>query len=297
MDSLFNFTFYDGRPVMAESQLLGISIDTIFTVFITISIFFIGEYFVHRRSKIIEAKRLSNLKNYYLVMIRLLENPLNKQIRALRHFANNLLEAREQNLFLDKIVNSPIRQINNTDSKDLYAALVQKNASEVNNEAYIQLLSSTEYIENVLTNAILRDFNDLMEQLDSYILEYKTNFANSIKVLNHELSSNLQLKTTKTSFGRINNVRVEWLKSGNHTDIYVSKSKFVDEVRKILRETTNPDPFVHEINEHIMRCIYAFDNIDHVKSTHAELFNSYCEGLESSRSKINESIQLLTGEK
>ena len=75
-----------------DNKLLGISIDTIFTILVTIFIFFLGFVINQLIQKWLENKRLKDIKTYYIMLIKDLLTHIAEYQELLSNLATKISE-------------------------------------------------------------------------------------------------------------------------------------------------------------------------------------------------------------
>src|SRR5437868_11615394 len=127
---MFKIVYQNGEFYSEGSTFLGISIDTIFTVFVTIAIFVLGYIVARKIERKKEKDRLHELEDYFRKLVEMLEKPVESQKKSFLDFARVLKEEKEQHFEVANVAAFKLTYINEIDSKDLYTIFIRNKKGE-----------------------------------------------------------------------------------------------------------------------------------------------------------------------
>ena len=304
MDSLFKLVFQDGEFISRNSTILGISMDTIFTVFTTLIIFFLGFFLNRINENRKNAHALKELKEYYLQLIELLKNPVNNQISSLVKFSKELREKVEQHYFVSDITNFRVDLIIAVDTKNLYEILVKRNKGEIKYKSKLfgKLLAGIYYIDEV-KKSMKATFRDFITKYEVYDKNFKDNLKITSEAYDEWRTCNEQnnLHPAQDNFLlKLDRIRYIWINhnGGNPNDgqafqdRYIVKDYYLEPMLELCRNTSSDRRAIFLIS-HILECIYAFDNIEELKYVYRRHYLLDARGIQKAYIEINDAISKL----
>jgi hypothetical protein len=176
MESIVKIIYQNGEFTAKESSFLGVSIDTIFTVLITLIIFFAGIIIERWIESNKEKKRLKELEEYFIKLIEMCEKPVLKQAEGFKEFADKLIEKKDQHFHLLDVSSFSMKPLREIDSKDLFAIYIKSKNGHVGTktEVFRKLLGSIEHMDNVKTS-YKKEYRVFIDKFDKYQNEFNEN--------------------------------------------------------------------------------------------------------------------------
>jgi len=298
MESIFKIIFQDGEFMSKESSILGVSIDTIFTVFTTIAIFVLGVFIERKAEKKKEKKRLNQLEEYFIKLIELSEPAVLRQADAFKEFSDKLLEKKEQHLHLLDISSFSMEPIKEIDKKDLFAIFIKTKKGDVGlkTELYRKLFGNIEHIDNI-KNSYKETYRVFMEKFYKFQDDYNEALKVTSEAYDNMLTYNQANKINPAAdpfLLRLDRIRAKWTaleKAGiDFRDRYVAKENYLEPVRILCRESVGDQRAVYVL-KHIMESIYAFENMEELKKFHSDHFKLDSETLKKSVTEIKSCLK------
>ena len=279
-----------------KNNFLGISYDALLTGLIPILIFILGYIFNKIIEKRKEKKRLNELEDYFKKLIELLNNPVNKQKNEFVKFSHYLKEKKEQFLTLNDVTNFHVDQIREINNEDLYKIFIKnkKGSLESKTGLYGKLRANIDLIDQV-KKSIREDFPLFWEKYDKYQQDYKLNIDTISVLFQSMVSDNMNSLGNQDLFlMELDNIISNWQALKNtgikHTDMYVTKYKLIDPVRdSCRRHFANPRSAI--VSKYVMRCVYAFHNIEETRKVFRRHFLLLAKKLQNSWFEINETLE------
>lgn len=294
---MFKFFFQNGDFIEDKSSFLGISLDTIFTVFITIAIFILG-YYINRRIEINkEKRRIKELEEYFKELIVLLEQPLLKQKNSYLRFSQKLKEQNENHLFLEDVTDFKLDQIKEIDNKDLYTIFIKRKKADTSTKTdlFRKLRGSIDFAANS-KKSIYDGFDKLMEFQEKFSSRYKQNIKIISEFFEGLLSHNHrhQISPQQDPFlAKFNQIRNEWINMSNqgikYMDMFIAKDNYIEKLRMLCQNNIH-DPRSVYLMKPTMECIYAYYDIVEMKKVYRRFFLLEARGLQKSIRDIKDSL-------
>ena len=298
MDSILKIVYQNGEFISSESSIFGISLDTIFTVITTISIFIVG-YIVNRKiEEKKETKRLKELEEYFETLIHLMESPVRKQVKALIRFSKILKEEKEQHYNFEDVSIYVLDQIHEIDNKDLYSIYLKRKAGSVpaKTKLFEVLRTKIAHIENIRNS--LKDSFTLLDGLyQKYQDTYNTHLKVTSDAYDNMRSQNEQNNINPANdpfFHALDNIRGQWAaleqEGIEFQDRYIAKEHYIDPVRTLCTQSV-ADPRAVFVLKHIMECLYAYNNIEEMRSVYRRHFLLDARGLQKGLIEIQNTLE------
>ena len=131
MISIFNIVYQNGELASEKCTFFGVTIDTIFTVFTTIIIFFLGYIFNKKVERDKENNRMKELEGYFLKLIELLDSPIKKQIDSFVSLSEKLKKTKEQNYNFQLVASFNLNLLKEISNLDLYKIFVSNKQGKI----------------------------------------------------------------------------------------------------------------------------------------------------------------------
>jgi hypothetical protein len=298
MESLLKIVYQNGEFVSDGSKILGVSIDTIFTVFTTIIIFIAGYIFNKRIENDKERKRLREVKQYFEQLVELLERPVIKQRDEFTAFSHKLNEKKEQHLSFSDITIAEINLIKQVDPKDLFNIYLKgKSGSDKENpKQFGMLISKIDHIIEI-KKFMMPSFKDFMNRVEEYEKEYKDNVKITSELFDEMVQAHHDgVPVTDQFLVGLDGIRVAWVALGqngvNFLDMYVARVHYLKPVRTLC-QVFIADRRAVIMLRHIQSCILALDNMDEVKYVYRRYFLMDARSIQKCMIEIKHSIQYL----
>jgi hypothetical protein len=160
-------------------HFLGLSIkdDTVFTVFITLTVFFIGLLGQYLKSWYDERKRLQEVESLLKTFISLLEEPVKKQAKSMIEYSESLNRKRIEDLFAQDIMDLNINRIKDLPPIDLYKALLLKKKHKEKGKLFETIFRGVEFIDQIKIS-FKDDFNYILTNFKKYDESFFSNSEN-----------------------------------------------------------------------------------------------------------------------
>lgn len=298
MESIFKIVYQNGEFVAKESSILGISMDTIFTVLTTLAIFVAG-IIVNRKIEVSkEKRRLKELEEYFIKLIELCEKSVLKQADGFKDFAEKLIEKKDQHFHLIDVSAFSMEPIKEIDKKDLFAIFIKGKKGEVGpkTELFRKLIGNIEHMDNIKT-AYKREFQVFINKFDKFQHDYNENLKVTSDAYDNMRTFNeaKKIKPEDDPFLlELDRIRAEWAgleKEGiDFRGQYVTREKYLEPIRKLCRDSIGDQRAVY-ILKHIMECIYAFENMEELKIFYSQHFTIDSDSLRKSLSEIKDCLK------
>jgi hypothetical protein len=296
---MFRIIYQNGEFYSKASTFMGISIDAIFTVSVTIVIFVLGYIVTQIIEQRKERNRLHELEDYFRKLVEMLEKPLQVQKKSFLDFAKALKEDKEQHYEVADVAAFKLTYINQIDSKDLYTIFIRSKKGETafKTELYGRLRASLDYFEIIKQN-LPGTIKAFMQKHEEYTSIYKRNIAllnetldNIVINLNRQKIPPLQFPILES----INNIRFFWIEkesNENYRDIYVSFENFIQPVQQLVKQNQKEHGIEFIVNP-LMECVYAYDNLKELKSFYRKHFTVDARELQKHMFRIKQILQEL----
>jgi hypothetical protein len=298
MDSLFKIVYQNGEFIAKESSVLGISMDTIFTVLTTLAIFVLGVIIERRIELKKENKRLGELEEYFIKLIELSEKAILKQADGFKDFADKLVEKKEQHFHLLDVSAFTVRPIKEISNKDLFSIFIKGKKGDIGTktELFRKMVSNIEHIDNIKTS-YKDNYSTYIDKFEKFQRDYNENLIVTSDAYDSMLTYNEANKIKPESdpfLLSLDRIRAAWAdleKEGiDYRDRYIAREKYIEPIRTLCRESIGDQRSVYVL-KHIMNCIYAFDNMEELKKFYSEHFNIEAKSLRTSIGEIKECLK------
>lgn len=262
----------------------GISVDVIFTILTTITIFLLG-YLLNRWNEYRkEEKRLDELEDYFYFLFNQIKNPVKDEINILNELAEDTANKNKIQFTFKDNVNLDVTNLLNIPHSDLHKIFMMKKKGKLEEKAnhFSNMINTLNYIWNLKKNIVInleKFFSDFREyernwtEAENSILRYYDSFRSYNIRLNFKLSSDEFLY----NFDRL---IFEWNKFENSKNIYVAFENFIKPLKGICNRFES-DERANVIRQFVVSEEFAFNNIDSIKKRYGERFNEDANKLKS----------------
>ena len=277
----------------SSDKILGISVDTIFTTFITIFIFIIG-YVIN---KCIENKkekaRLNKLRDYYIYLVKTYLSPIDDFIRSLSELIESISSTEHTNihftggkdLYFDKIIN--------ISHQDLYTIFVQNisNSEDVKYEHFNNFVNSFEYLK-VVTKNTKDEFFKYHDNLNRFIKQWDVNInqlGRYFETMMHHIRANNIDPTTDQLFHQMDLLISRWIKIENFRNLDIAMENYLNPLNELCNQYQN-DSRVLIITPLVVNCFSAYKNILNIKQFYSDVFRDINNDLVQIKNHIENAI-------
>lgn len=277
MNPLFEINISGNDEV--QQSFLGVSYDTIFTVFTTIIIFFLG-YLVNRiieRRK--ERRRLIDLEDYFKKLVEMLDGPALKQRNALIQLANQLKQKKEGHVIVDDVTTFRVDLILEIDNQDLYTIYIKGRKGEMTlkTQEFQNLRGQLDYFSEI-KDYIKSSFEELLKRTEKYNEIFRENLKLTGEAFDSIVASNQLNNITPAQdpfIVQLDTIRATWVQQNTplipFQDRFVTRQHYLDPLLVLCR--ANPaDPRTPFFLKHCLECIYAFDNLNELNKVYRRHF-------------------------
>ena len=236
-----------------------------------------------------QARRLDELKEYTLTLLRLLKGPIDKQIAYYQKFSNDLESSSEISYTLEYAVGLSTKNFNSVDRKDLYRIFVTNGEGSITTkaESYQELTTQIKYIESVersskdLLEYFMGEHKVFVNQWQdniSEIAQKKNNMAVDANESGRQLGSDRFLDEIVSIYNK-------WQQIDGYKQRHVAAKELLIPLERACKNHSN-DPRATDILHCCGRCSLAFENLEHLKRYVIEITDKRAEGLKSAQKKI-----------
>lgn len=290
MDSFLKVVYDNGGDEKSIS-LLGVSADTIFTVLTSLFVFIIGYIINQRIERRKEKKRLRELKEYFVTLIELLEGPLNRQSLGLVDLSKQLKNSKDISLSFGVVAGFKVDLVKSINTEDLYKIFISEHKDiPAQTQQFQTLLESIEYIAEV--RKTIMEFDKIPLKIEKYSTVYNEN----LKAINSTIDEMIINHTVKNLTNAddpyltdIVGLRLAWIGIDNYRDRNISLNHFVEPLLQFFRGRAN-DVRSAIFLKHLLECLMAYQNIEHVKHVWEVDVTRYAHELQAHLSKIKSAI-------
>lgn len=282
------------NSALQQKSLYGISIDTIFTTFTTIIIFIIG-YIIN---KIIENhnenRRLKELKDFFIVSVNALKNPINEHIILIDNLAKQIDERNLNSIHFKGVKGFYFSYISGLNQQDLYKAFIQKNR-KLKTKRFNHFKSMIDNIENLKT--VPGDLKDSFNKYFECANKYLEVWNNNINFIGHKYDNYYHLIKSKNInpnddqfFLEMDRLNYNSSQIDDYINPFVAIDNYILPLKKIVQKYSN-DPRSMELLPAIMKCESSFTEIENLKKYYSKLYNDISINLKDINNSLNEAVQ------
>lgn len=288
LNSLFQFVFQTGEFVSDQSTLLGISLDTIFTVTVTIVIFFLGYTIQQKIESSKEDKRLSELEDYIKNLTRILSVSAMQQSEALMTFADQVRERKEQHFRLTYVPGFNLKLLVEIPNQDLYKIFVSRPPGLMAEKAerFTGIRKRIDFLSE-LKGDLKPNFEKLLEENKNYQRDYSEHFVALNQMLEAEISRNMAANRSRESdplISGIEDARLRWVNKERHgvrfQDMFICNDEYLADAKRVIAsyfEDSRASAFLY----HIKGCQQAVASCISIKDLYANGFSKKGENIQA----------------
>lgn len=297
MESIVRIVYQNGEFIAKESSILGISIDTIFTVLTTLTIFIAGIIVERWIESNKERRRLKELEEYFIKLIEICEKSVLKQADGFKEFADKLVEKKDQHFHLLDVSAFSMEPMKEIDNKDIFAIYIKNKKGDValKTELFRKLRGNIEHMDNIKLS-YKNAFQVFIDKFDKFQNDYNENLKLTSEAYDNMRTYNEVNKVKPEAdpfLLKLDEIRALWAgleKEGiNFRDRYVARDKYIEPVRNLCRDSIG-DPRAVYVLKHIMECTYAFDNTEELKVFYSDHFLLDSKSLKKSMDEIKDCL-------
>ncbi|MBN2571250.1 MAG: hypothetical protein JXA68_03920 [Ignavibacteriales bacterium] len=265
-------------------DFFGVSNDTVFTVFTTLSIFFLGLIIKWCYSKYKKTKKNKNIKKFIIAQLEVLSKTSILQRDKFIEYKNKLREERIQNIELVKVANLNTRYIRDIKFDQIFEVLVlsYKNKKRNNLENFNKLVKQLDLLDGII-NLSYDAFINTHNLLSSYENKWNKNIEEigdfHDKLLNDMTYKNIDPRTDPF-LKEFYSIYHDWTKMDHRLDMYIAIDSIINPILEKAR-ATQPNTFATYILRNLLSCIDAFSNHKNLREIIIKEFDNFSTQLET----------------
>lgn len=170
---IFIFIFEE----LQKNNLLGISVDTIFTTLVTIFIFILGYIIAKNLESRKERKRLEEVSAFFFSVIKKLQNPIEKLIKSYKELSKNIADQNPKDFSLGESHELYLNSINSLSKVDLFKILILNTSSKNREEKlknYKDLFDTFEFL-NLQNDRVKKNLIYFNTEYKNYVRQWNEN--------------------------------------------------------------------------------------------------------------------------
>jgi hypothetical protein len=272
--------------------------DTAYTLFITIAIFILG-YIINRLIETNkEARCLSELEDYFLKLIELLEDPLVRQKNILLKFSQTLKLKKDNHLFFQEVSAFNVELIREINNQDLYKIFIKnkKLNTPLKTKLFQKLKGNIEYLKEV-KKSINLIYTDLTKRLEKYHDRYTESLKVTWEYFDNISTQNVIKDIAPEDdlfFVNLDEIRNTWIEKSKEGDEFTSKHMareyYLNPITKLCQNNIH-NPRASYMPKYIFECIYALDNFEEVRYVYRRNFLTTAREIQKSMIEIKSSLK------
>ncbi len=227
-----------------------------------------------------ESKRLDELKDYVLTLLKLLEIPIDKQIANYLKFSNNLKTIDEINYTPAFEVSLNTKNFRSVNRQDLYKIFVTRSEGDTSSKAkfYQELNAQIDYIK-VAKQSFEESFKYFATEHKLFVETWQDNINKIGQGKNH-MATDANARGMQPGddpfLDEFTNLFSEWVQANDYKQRHVAVDKFIVPLESIC-EKYHSDLRATIILTYCVNCLLAFKNIEHLKRfTRKDTVESAC---------------------
>lgn len=282
--SIFEIVFQEGSSIPKEYSFLGISVDTIFTVCVTIFIFFVGQLFKKWYDDNKEKERLKRINEFFKELVFSTQEDLLDLTSNISEFSEKLNEESETHLSFKykKIYQLDIlRRIN---YKDLFSIYLFDKAKIKSGEQVklSRMLSKIEYLCEA-NSSLTRHHNEMKFLLKEYKAKYNACYIDSHNVFFQYLA---QFPKDDKFINELYLIRCDWTKEPNSHELKVTFDKYLSPTLKLCYNYMKKDSRAANLHKYIYECVNSYENLTEVKKVYSKIFSDLAHEMNNSYNEL-----------
>lgn len=264
----------------SSNTFYGVTVDTIFTTFTTILIFFLGfiiaRWFENKKNK----KRLEDKKEFYLDTIKSIIEPMKQQADLYNNLVSQIDDDEMRLLIFEEKNELYINLSPFENSEDLYTIFVSqiKDKNDIKFNHYKSIVRTMSFIKEQRINA--------QNNYDSFFKHYREleddwNNSNGaiITYIQEEVSKLLRdgiVKTKDKLFSKIDDMTSKWQELENHWEINIVLENLIKPIHKICQDHFS-DKRAVILLEYTRNSSTIHMNLMNLKKSHGTAFKYFAE--------------------
>lgn len=239
-----------------------------------------------------EEQRLQTVKEFFQASLNMLQKPIDNQVANIDEFCTELEKRNFDIPMLTFVTSLNIDSIESIEPKDLFK--IYLNGEENKKTESFQLLMSKLILIRRLADDTNRDFNAFSTYFKQFEADYHKYVEEVVDLFNVEVTNNL------IAFGKheitgdnylmeINKIFFTWSSINGNRDPYTALDNLIEPIYSFVNEKM-ADERSPRLARSIHQIKFAFENVEHLKSTYAKEFRVISKKLVSSKSDIDKAI-------
>ncbi len=281
------------KTISDDSLLWGISSNTIFTVIITITIFFLGFIINRLFENNKESKRQKHIKAFFLLYIESFLKPMQNQIDEFEKTRNLIQDLNSAKIGFRQVTDLKIEK-NIFSHSDLFKVFVEKynKDQKLNMNHLLNILRAMSSID-VQLERVKVSFYKFLDDLRRYENKWNENlnlvFRKFDRFFSVDLNNNIALDddTFLVGFKRI---LKKWQDKKDKDQLSVSKECIVDPLNEYCKNNIK-DERALEIIPLLVNCDDAFLNITTARKIYTGVFNSEFKSLKENKILLEDALK------
>jgi hypothetical protein len=288
---MVNFIF---ETLIDKESLWGVSLDTIFTTFITILIFIIGHILVRLWQNNKEKKRLRDIRIYFFTLLDTIPQAIDKLIKVYTELSNAIEERTHRNFVLGESHELCLDNVTKLSHVDLFKILISSSKAR-NDEAAFK------HYKNIFdTFEFIRLQNDRVKTSFSYFMGEYRGYRNCWAEASDSI---LRFHDSILSFAKRNNIRPSEdpflkefdelfyaaSKNRNFESMYEAEESLINPLKNLCKKYATDQRALMILRE-VLICWSAFKDIINLKVLYSRLFKDEADKLEQMKESLEEAI-------
>lgn len=281
---------------LGGNSILGVSLDALISVFITIIVFSLGLYFAKKRELKKRYKHLKYIEKYIYVLIEDLKLSIDKRVESFESLITQLKEREYKNFKLEYISDYSMEFIMDIDWLDLFSVFTELKKEDGDR-------TITLYKEINRNLASIRDINKLWlksyDELNVRQTEYMRRWDNAIENIGKKtddfvlwMESNKYKKGSNAFVDEMDNISGKHQKTKNAPDIFIAIDSLINPLHTHIKQHPK-EPLGRAFLDHVMACKYAYRNFIKNRDDFIDQFGIYISKLNKSIKEISKYIEEL----
>jgi len=275
-------------------MILGFSIDTFFTVVITIVIFSLGLLISRKNEQCKEYKRLKDLEKYFYALLDILTAAVTRQIRAFEALVQQIKEETHQDFTIQIISDLNIGDVNRISQEDLFKIFItNKNENTDLKVKYFKEITKGLNIIKLVNESWKFDFREFLNTLKGYERQFYDNAE-----LIGDFIDDMVSAANRTNYRRgidpyldqFNEIINLWERLDNRRGVYIMFKYLIRPLYKLCQDYPQ-DERNRQLLSPVTRCFYAFANYKNISSVYDKQLSEYIKNLRDANDTIEVNIE------
>lgn len=271
-----------------------VSNDVVFTTVVTISVFglgYVGNRLYERHKRKMD---LRSLKEYFIALIDLLNEPITRQADSFITFSRRLKQKHESSYSISKIAAFNLENIKEISHFDLYELFLKGQQNDVKKKTeFFQKIQVSLRVLEAIGSTYENDFTAFMNKALAFQERWRSGMT-AIRDAHDEYMTELAVADFNPGGGDrfvqpLRELFDSFVKIENHRDMHVAIDVFI----RPLRELCIKHPASKKMPvflRHAMACIDAYENSVQLHRTYRRIFLIYAKRLNNARRDLNHAI-------